>query len=204
MTHVLPGKTVSKKEIVTRKLLASEKMSLTDRYPVKSVSDVFKDNILLTLGYMSGRVQSAGQINWDELHKPTSFAFTLKPGEVFSFTDSEMAQFKDKTVLTTKAHFTAFEGFRSDGYLYGDGVCHFASLMNWAARGAGLEVTAPVRHDFAAIPEIAPVYGTAIYYSPDQPSVNEQQNLYIENTLSIPVQFVFIYKDDTLQVNIYK
>lgn len=179
-------------------LLAHQSMSLADRYAVPSVNDVFRDNILLTLAYMSGTVKNANQINWDVLHKPTTYTMTLQPGEVFAFHDAILPEFAGKRIVTTNAHFDGSEGFRSDGYLYGDGVCHFASLINWVARNAGLKVIAPTRHDFAKIPDIDPIYGTAIYAGASE------QNLYVENTLNKPVKLVFSYANDTMTVSVYK
>jgi VanW like protein len=185
-------------------MLASHSMSLADRYPVPSVNSVFRDNILLTLAYLSGTVANAKQINWDSIRKPATYTMTLKPGEVFAFHDGLLPEFAGKQIITTNAHFDASEGFVSDGYLYGDGVCHFASLINWAARDAGLAVVAPTPHNFAKIPGIDPKYGTAIYYAPGDTSANEAQNLYVENTLSVPVKFVFSYANDNLTVSVYK
>jgi hypothetical protein len=202
-TNVLPV-AQTKHEASNMQLLGSEKMSLENRYAVKSVSDVFKDNILLTLGYMSGSVKNAEDVNWDSLHKPTSYEVTLQPGEVFAFHDSVLPQYAGKKVSTTNAHFDASQGFRTDGLYFGDGVCHFASLINWAARDAGLNVVAPTNHDFAVIPEVDRKYGTAIYYSPGDTTVNEQQNLYVENTLGKPVKFVFAYDGTDLKVSVYK
>ncbi len=204
MTAELPAMTITNELPVHSKLLAEQEMSLPDRYPVPVVSDVFKDNILLTLAYMSGKVQNPSQINWDDLRKSTTYEFVLNPGEAFAFHDGIMSQYSLKTVLTTKAHYNSAEGFRSSGYLYGDGVCHFASLINWVANDAGLHVIAPVNHDFAQIPGIASEYGTSIYYSPGEQSVNEQQNLYIENTFDTPVRFVFDYSNDVIKVSVFK
>src|SRR6185437_14588351 len=114
-------------------LLASHSMSLNDRYPVQSVNKVFADNILLTLAYMSGTVKSTSQINWDNIHKPSQYVVTLQPGDVFSFHDDVLPEFAGKHIITTNAHFGAEQGFEYDGDLYGDGVCHFATLINWAA-----------------------------------------------------------------------
>lgn len=202
-TEALPSFTSAKQE-AAQQLLGKESMSLGDRYAVPSVNDVFRDNILLTLAYMSGAVKSPSQINWDTLHKPTTYTMTLQPGEVFAFHDDVLPEFAGKKIVTTNAHFGPSEGFRSDGYLYGDGVCHFASLINWAARDAGLNVIAPTRHDFARIPDIDPKYGTAIYDNVGDTSSNEAQNLYVENTFDKPVSMVFTYANNTLTVSIYK
>src|SRR5260221_6686083 len=95
-------------------LLARHDMSLTDRYPVPSVSKVFADNILLTLGYMSGNVKNSTQINWDAVRKPATYEFTLQPGEVFAFHDDVLPEFAGKKIITTNAHFDASEGFEYD------------------------------------------------------------------------------------------
>ncbi len=187
-----------------RQLLAEHTMPLGDRYPVPSVNTVFRDNILLTVAYMSGVVKNSSQINWDTIHRPTTYEFTLQPGEVFAFHDDVLPEFAGKKIVTTNAHFDAAEGFHYDGDLYGDGVCHFATLINWVARDAGLEVVAPTPHNFAKIPDIDPKYGTAIYDAPGETAANEAQNLYVENTFNKPVRFVFTYVNDVLTVSIYK
>lgn len=192
------------KQHTNGQLLASHNMPLSDRYPVVSVNTVFRDNILLTLAYLAGTVKNPSQINWDTLHKPFTYTMVLQPGEVFAFHDDVLPEFVGKHIVTTNAHFDSTEGFVSDGYLYGDGVCHFASLINWVARDAGLEVVAPTPHNFAKIPDIRPVYGTAIYYSAGDTGANEAQNLYVENTFNKPIMFVFTYANDTMNVSIYK
>jgi hypothetical protein len=197
----IPGIT-PKNEIQQNNVLAEQRMSLADRYGVPSVNSVFRDNILLTLAYLSGTVRNPSQIYWDNLHKPYSYEMPLKPGEVFAFHDAVLPEFAGKKIITTNAHFNGQEGFVSDGYLYGDGVCHFASLINWVATDAGLKVVAPVRHDFAKIPDIDRKYGTAIYYAGGGSSVSEQQNLYVENTLKKPVKIVFAYANDALKVSV--
>jgi hypothetical protein len=185
-------------------LLASHSMSLDDRYPIPSVNTVFKDNILLTFAYMSGAVKNASQIDWNSVRKPSQYVMTLQPGEVFSFHDDVLPEFAGKHIITTNAHFGADQGFEYDGDLYGDGVCHFATLINWAARDAGLEVVAPTPHNFAKIPDIDPKYGTAIYYNAGDSAANEAQNLYVENNFDKPVKLVFTYTNGTLTVSIYK
>ena len=186
-------------------LLASHGMSMDNRYPVQSVADIFRDNILLPLHYMSGQVTQPSQINWDEIRKPYKYEFVLKPGEVFAYHDDVLPEYQGNVAMTTKAHFNAQEGFLSDGFLYGDGVCHFASLMNWVGQDAGLKVDARVNHDFANIPEISREYGTSIITNPSGSSLNEQmQNLYITNTSDKPVRFVFEYDGEEMKMSIYK
>ncbi len=177
-------------------VLGSREMSMDYRYPVASVSKVFKDNILLNIAYLDGRVSSASEINWEEITKPFHSEFTLKPKEAFAFHEGLLSEYKDKVVLTTKAHFNKQDGFKSDGYLYGDGVCQLASLISWAARDAQLEVKAPTNHDFAAIPEVPKQYGVAIYFDP------ARENLYITNNQEKPVTFNFDYDGSELKVSV--
>ena len=191
-------KTSSVQTQAQKQLLAQHVMPLNDRYPVPSVSSVFSDNILLALNYMTGNVKNSSQINWDTIHKPATYEITLQPGEVFAFHDAILPEFASNKINTTNVDFGGDQGFRSDGYLYGDGVCHLASLMNWVARDAGLEVVAPTPHNFAKIPDIDPKYGTAIYAG------DANQNLYVKNTLDKPVEFVFTYVNDNLTLSIYK
>jgi hypothetical protein len=186
----------------TKQPIASHVLPLDDRYAVESVNTVFQDNILLTLKYLSGDISSPSKINWKEIKKPFKEEFELKPGEVFAFHNDVLAQYQNKRVLTTNAHFNAQEGFRSDGYLYGDGVCHLASFMRWVAEDAGLSVIAPTNHNFARIPDVPAQYGTSIFTPIGQSDMSKQQNLYIENTTKKPVKFVFNYDGKVLTLSI--
>jgi hypothetical protein len=189
---------------VTETVLGSREMSMDYRYPVASVSKVFKDNILLNIAYLDGRVSEASDINWEEVTKPFSSQFTLQPNEAFAYHEGLLPEYKDKVVLTTNAHFSKQDGFKTDGYLYGDGVCQLASLINWAALDANLEVKAPSNHDFAAIPEVPKKYGVAIYYDPNSLSKSSRQNLYIVNNQDKPVTFRFDYDGSKLKVSVSK
>src|SRR5688572_21049523 len=122
----------------TPEVLGVRQFSLNTRYAVKSVNEVMKKNILLNLAYLNGSVSKKTDIDWDKVMAFTDYSFTLNPGETFAFHNSVLAPYKDKTVKTTNAHFSASDGFLYDGYLYGDGVCHLASLINYAAYDAGL------------------------------------------------------------------
>lgn len=204
LTLPIPQMDFISHEAVAKEILARREMPLNDRYPVKVISDVFADNILLTLAYMSNRVSNPRQINWDEVRKAQEHEIVLKPGEVFAFHDTVLPEFAGKTVLTTKSHFNADQGFLSSGYLFGDGVCHLASLLNWAARDAGLRVIAPVNHNFANIPDVPREYGTAIYYAPDNKATSVQQNLYIQNTTDKTVKFVIYSQKDKVAVVVEK
>lgn len=183
---------------------AQHAISLDVRDKNGSVNNIFKNNILLTLAYMSGLVQDKSEINWQDLNKPFHYDYVLRPGEIFAFHEDILTQYSNKRVYTTNVHFNSAEGFLSDGYLYGDGVCHLASLINWVAYDAGLFVLAPTDHKFREIPEIPQKFGVSIYSSPSAKENNKKQNLYIENKFGKPVLFAFNYEDGVLNLSINK
>ena len=185
-------------------VLSTSQISMEYRYPVPSVSKIFKENILLNLAYLDGRVTKASGINWDEVNKPFHSEFTLKPNETFAFHDAILPEYKDKVVITTKARFNQQDGFKTDGYLYGDGVCQLASFINMAARSAKLDVVQYTNHDFAAIPEVPKAYGVAIYLDPNDLASSARKNLYITNNQDKPVTFTFDYVDGELKISISK
>lgn len=182
------------------KILASHEISLQNRYPVQSVSDIFQDNILLNLAYMEGRITN--KVNWDEIKKPFSYQFRLEPGKTFAYHDDVLKEYKDTLVKTTQAHFNSQEGFKTDGYLFGDGVCHLASLIYWVAKDANLDTKAPTNHDFMTIPEIDKQYGVSIYSNPQARGSHQMQNLYITNNKDKAITFKFEYNGDKLKASI--
>ncbi|MBI2595864.1 VanW family protein [Candidatus Daviesbacteria bacterium] len=183
-------------------ILAQHSISLSNRQPDKFVNNVFKDNILLNLNYMDDVITNRSQIDWAQIEKNSQFSFTLKPGEAFAFHDDVLDKYRGKVVKTTNAHFNFSDGFKSDGYLAGDGVCHLASLIYWAAKDAGLETQSLVNHDFAAIPEIPREYGVSIFSMPGDQLRSAQQNLYITNNRQKDVSFNFEYRDDKLKLSV--
>ncbi|HKC05172.1 MAG TPA: VanW family protein, partial [Patescibacteria group bacterium] len=80
----------------------------------------------------------------------------------------------------------------------GDGVCHLASLISWAAKDAGLDVYVPARHDFAKINDVPKEYGVSIN------SNKPYGNLYITNNFDKPVTFNFNYDGTNLTVSVSK
>ncbi len=184
------------------KPLAVRQISLEKRYANTFVNNVFKDNILLTMAYLSGKTTKDKSVNWSEVTKPFTYQLTLDPDEVFAFHEDVLPQYEGKVKRSTNAHFNSSEGFKSDGYLVGDGVCHLASLINWAAQDARLDVLSPTSHDFAVIPEIPRQFGTSIYNNPGQESANAVQNLYVKNNKSSPVTFIFKYDNENLKLSI--
>lgn len=172
--------------------------SLANRYTNTFVNDVFSDNILLTIAYLGGKVKNGSTISWSAIQADGEAKFALKPGESFAFHDAVLDKYRGKITLTTNAHFNASEGFKSDGWLVGDGVCHLASFMYVAAKKAGLEVEAPTSHDFAVIPNIEKKDGVSIF------SENTLQNLYITNNQNETISFIFIHNKDSLTIRIEK
>lgn len=184
------------------KLLVSREISLENRHADKWVNDVFKDNILLNMAYLRGVVKSREDIIWDEVTKSFTYEFRLNPGETFAFHDDTLPEYNDRIYRTTNAYFNASDGFKSSGYLYGDGVCHLASFMYWVAKDAGLETNVPTNHNFRAIPEIDREYGVSIYYYPGRTLSNAKQNLYISNNRENPITFKFEYNGDKLKLSV--
>lgn len=183
---------------------AQGSLKLENRHANTEINKVFKNNILLTLGYMSGRISDKSQIDWSEIDKPFEFEVKIDPNDVFAFHDAVLAEYRNKNIVDTNAHFSADEGFLSSGYLYGDGVCHLASLINKTAIQAGLKTNSPVNHDFAAIPDIQKEYGVSIYTSPSNPGNSSSQNLYIENNMDKPIILAFNYEGDKIELSIIK
>ncbi|MCL4360584.1 VanW family protein [Patescibacteria group bacterium] len=191
-----PGRPVT---VPTPKPLAYHAFSLDDRYGNTFVNTVFKDNILLAVRYTTGGAVNPNTLNWTAIQKPFTASLTLRPGETFAFHDNVLPEYRGKIAKTPGVHFTSAEGFKSDGYLVGDGVCHLASLLYWVARDAGLAAYAPVRHNFAPIADVPKEYGVSIYALGDSRG-SELQNLYITNTKPEPVVFRFSFDGTKLGI----
>lgn len=189
---------------VKTNLLAQQNISLENRYNDKFVNDVFRDNILLNISYLSGKVTKKEDINWQEIRKPFRYKFVLEPNKTFAFHEDVFEKYKDSVTKTTNARFNFSDGFKSDGYLMGDGVCHFASLIYWVAKDAGLDAFAPTNHDFTVIPEIDREHGVSIYKMPGQINANAMQNLYVTNNKQNPLIFEISYQNDELKLSIFE
>lgn len=205
LLHIFGGQTlqpilwpIAKDQAVT---LAQREFSLEKRYGNSYVNGVFKDNILLTIDYLSGKVTDSKEINWSDIGKPFQYKMVLKPGETFAFHDDVLPEYAGKVTKTSNAHFNATEGFKSDGYLVGDGVCHLASLLYWVAKDAGLSTVAPTRHDFAPVPEVPQQYGVSIYATPGANATDQTQNLYITNNRAKTIAFEFNYDGGNLKIS---
>ena len=180
--------------------LASREFSLEKRYDNSFVNSVFKDNILLNIKYLACEKIDPREINWDEVRKPFKYKLILKSGETFAFHDDVLPEFEGKIAKTTNAHFNSQEGFKFSGLLVGDGVCHLASLLYWAAKDAGLETVAHVNHNFANIAEVPSEYGVSIYAFPGRQATDQMQNLYITNTKDYEIAFEFKYDGQNLKI----
>lgn len=176
-------------------VLATHSFSLEDRYDNTFVNDVFKDNILLTMAYLDGKVTSQKDLTWSTVEAPFHYEFALEPGQEFAFQNHTLPDYSKNVVKTTNSNFMWNEGYKSDGLLIGDGVCHLASLMYWTAKDAGLNAYAPSNHNFAKINDVPKEYGVAIQ------SPSPEGNLYIVNNLEKPVNFVFNYDGTTLSIS---
>lgn len=188
-------------------VLSQKSMDLTTRNPNSMVNEVFADNILLTLHYLKGDVDflkdEKGKINWEKVRQPFELSFTLNPGQTFVYHETVLSEFKGKNLLVSPAKFWASQGYKSDGWLIGDGVCHLATFLNWVASEAGLETIAKVNHDFLPVPGVPRRYGASIFYTPDGSRNSANQNLYLTNNFSGPINFnISVSKDQvTIQIS---
>lgn len=167
-----------------QEVLAEHLLDLTIRDEDSKANQGFADNILLVLHYLKGDVESP-KIDWYWAYQPFEVSLILQPGEIFAFHDNVLPEFA-YPVITMNSEFITDEGYKSVWGLGGNGVCHLASLMNWVATKAGLEVVAPNGHNFAPVPGVPKEYGTSIR------SQSPTQNLYIRNNLEYPVIFKFV------------
>lgn len=192
-------------------ILSTKALSFRNRHPDKTVNDIFTDNIILNLHYLKKDADnfknpsiSAGEkmINWKKLKKPFHFTLTLNPNQTFAFHNDVLPQFKQEKIISGWTNFSYNDGFKQVDGLYGNGVCHLASVLNWAAHSAGLKVTAKVNHDFFPVKGVPKKYGTSILYMGGYSS--QLQNLYIKNNFNFPVTFVFDVNQNRLVVSIIK
>lgn len=182
--------------IPREEVLAEQVLDLNERLPDSpSGNEVFKYNILLALKYFEGDTGLA---------EPFTAEIELQPGEVFAFQENLLPEFEDKTVKTGWTKYIAQEGYQALAGLYGNGVCHLASLINWVASEAGLKVVAPANHNFWPVPGVPKEYGTSIRYLADGGWKTENQNLYLENTFDYPIKLVFNCSSDKVELKIIK
>lgn len=184
-------------QLIQSQILSSGTMDLSYRYPVKSINDGFSENIFIALGYLSLRGDALQAQGGD-----FSFSLVLNPGEVFAFHKNILPEFRQDKIITQESGFLKKEGYVSVAGLQGNGVCHLASLMNFVANGAGLEVIAPTNHNFAQIQGIDRKYGTSIYYLPNGGEISQRQNLYIRNNREYPAEFRFFLEENLLTFSV--
>lgn len=152
------------------------------------------DNMLLALRHLNGE-RVALPVDWEAVRQPFEVSFVLQPGQTFSFHPNVLPEFSSPDVVLD-LNFSSSRGYKTVGYLDGSGVCHLATLINWVASEAGLETRAPTRHIGGPVHDIPSEYDTAILTS--QP----EQNLYLRNTLSFPVEFVFEANSEEITLSI--
>lgn len=192
--------TMIKTESITDKVIGEKQFSLENRHAVKSVNEVMKKNILLNLAYLNGSVTKRFEIDWNKVASPFHFEKTLKAGETFAYHEIVRKEYTGKVAFTTNTSFNASDGYLTDGYLYGDGVCHIASLINWAAIDAGLKTVVPKDHrSVGSIPDVPDDYGVSIYKDAGKNS-GANNNLYITNTKDREVKFHFEYDGTNIKV----
>lgn len=179
------------------KILSKVGLDLDKRWEEPSISQGFSDNMLLALYYLKNPTElpvKKNPLTKEEVAwlVPDDFVaeFWLQPGEVFAFHKNVLPQYKDQVVQTMASGFMTYEGYQYVAGLGGNGVCHLASLITWAASEAGLTIEAPADHSFARIEGVPREYWTSIRYA-ENGSNSKNQNLYVTNTLENPVRFVF-------------
>lgn len=177
-------------------VLAEKSLDLTIRSPEPQGNQGFADNILLALHYLKENVENP-KIDWDLVRKPFEVSFILQPGEVFAFHANVLPEFKNPA-YTMNSKFFTYEGYKAVYGLGGNGVCHLASLMNWAASEADLEIVAKANHNFAPVPGVPKEFGTSIR------SQDKNQNLYIENSFDFPVTFEFKVNNKEVYLKIFQ
>ncbi|MDO8551848.1 MAG: VanW family protein [bacterium] len=194
-------------------VLAEHSLDLATRLSNTEANQVFVDNILLTLRYLKGDVGdlrvdkgklATGNIDWEKAREPFEASLTLNPGEVFAYHDAVLPGYRSLPIKTTNAHYMLKEGFKPLSGLPGNGVCHLASLINWVATDAGLEVVAKVNHDFYPVPGVPRINGTSIRYAPDGSNNSFNQNLYIKNQFDTPITFNFKADGENVVMQITK
>ncbi len=179
-----------------KEVLSSRTLDLKTRLPNEYGASVFADNILLALQYLKNPIAAKAMVGkWDKIREPFTVEFTLKPGETFAFHETVLPEFKNPTVVL-KSKFYMDEGYKELGGLGGNGVCHLASLINWAAKTANLETTVLVNHDFYPVPGVPLENGTSIFSS------DPRQNLYIKNNQTDPITFKFEADEQKVKLEI--
>ena len=189
-------------------ILAERQLDLTTRHPDENINGVFADNILLAVWYFSGQSQPPESTR---ILDRIIVEVELGPGEVWAFHDMVLPEFKPEaletsggSLIASGTRYTAKEGYRTALGLPGNGVCHLATLMNWVASEAGLEVTAKVNHNFAPVPGVPEKYGTSIRYSPDGSLNSANQNLYIKDNFDDPIRLIFTLEGSSLKLRIVR
>ena len=77
-------------------ILSKREISLNNRQSDRFINNIFKDNILLTLSYMDGKISPEKQIDWEKVRKEESFEIRLDSNETFAFHEDVLPEHKNK------------------------------------------------------------------------------------------------------------
>lgn len=177
-------------------ILSERRLSLDNRSSNPGTNAVFKNNILLNLAYLDKTVTSKADLDWNKVLSANKVTVSIAPGELFAYHDDLLSEYDGIKLTTTNSHFNAEQGYLNSGYLYGDGVCHLASIINWVAQDAGLNVNVTKLHTIAPIPDIPAEFGVSIYTIAGKKGSGARNNLYISNNKDDVVTFEFEYDGD--------
>lgn len=209
----IPANQVVQENASQAEVLVEKSFSLETRNANEGVAQTFTDNILLCLHYLNQDTESFKKdkekvgpenIDWEKVKEPFEVSFVLKPGEYFAFHGNILSEYQDKSLITGNSQFSYQDGYKAVAGLYGNGVCHLASFINWVASEADLEVNSPVNHDFYPIPEVPQEFGTSILYWPDNGRNSANQNLYLKNNFDSPILFTFNFDGEKLELKVQK
>lgn len=191
-------------------VLAQVGFDLSKRWPEENTSQGFADNILISLFYLkysSALPVKKIPLTHEEVTElvPEKFEveLELEQDQAFAFHKNVLPQYQEKVAKTMGSEFLSHQGYRVISGLGGNGVCHLASLINWASSEAGLKVEDRVDHAFAEIEGVPREYWTSIRYQ-ESGGNSQNQNLYILNNQNFPIRFVFKKEGENLELRVVK
>jgi len=172
--------------LLDNRIVLSGRTLIFDEFNLGPYADeVLSFNILRYFHYLKG---DAEEFAGGENREPFEGSFVLNPGEVFAYHPEVLEEYRNQVAVTPETNLSMADGYKALEGLPANGVCYSASLFNWVASEAGLEIVAKVNHDFFPVPGVPQEYGTSIYHLAGSHS-SRLQNLYIRNTYDSPVEF---------------
>lgn len=173
-------------------VVLSERALIFDEFNLGDYADgILSFNILRYFHFLKG---DAEEFVGNEVREPFEGRLVLNPGEVFAYHPEVLDEYQDAVAITPETDLSLADGYKALEGLSANGVCYSASLFNWVASEAGLEVVAKVNHDFFPVPGVPREYGTSIYHLAGSHS-SRLQNLYIRNSYEFPVEFCYFASD---------